>query len=130
MARFELITRGRGAFAVCGLVACIAAMAFAAPAGATSKPTLIAQAKVIMQQETASDESDHIIPYKAGTKFLVTCAFGPDGNIHCNEHTGPEQCVKGKPWILLSDIFPIIKGRVGGSLDYGLVPAYNYCRGH
>ncbi len=130
MAGLDFIMRGRGPLVVCGLVACIATMAFAAPAGATSKPALIAQAKVAMQKETASDEADRIIPYKAGTKFLITCAFGPDGNIHCNEHSGPEKCVKGKPWLLLSDIFPIVNGRVGESLDYGLVPTSNYCRGH
>lgn len=148
MARFHLVTRGgsrrprasrvqlrgsgraRGPLAVCGLVACVGAVAFAAPAAATSKQTLIAQAKVIMQKETASDETDRIIPYKSGTKFVVTCAFGPDGNIHCREHTGPERCIKGKPWITLSDIFPVIDGRVGQSLAYGLVPTDNYCRTH
>jgi hypothetical protein len=104
------------------------AVAFAAPATATSKPALIAQAKVIMQKETAIDEKDRIIPYKAGTKFVITCAFGPDGNIHCSEHAGPERCVNGRPWIVLSDIFPVIKGRVGESLAYGLVPTDNYCR--
>lgn len=144
MTRFELIARGGsrwvdrrrpqrgsrrglGPLAVCGLAACIAAVAFAAPAGATSKQTLIAQAKVIMRKETAFDELHHIIPYKASTKFVVTCAFGADGNIHCSEHTGPERCVNGRPWILLSDIFPVIDGRVGASLAYGLVPTDNYC---
>jgi hypothetical protein len=143
MARFESVTsrgsrwvraqhalarRGRGALAVFGLAACIAMAAFTAPATATSKQTLIGQAKVIMGKETAADEAHHIIPYKAGTKFVVACAFGPDGNIHCNEHAGPERCVKGRPWITLSDIFPVIDGSVGQSLAYGLVPTDNYCR--
>lgn len=122
--------RRRGALAVCGLAACVGAIAFAAPAGATSKPALIAQAKVVLAQETTFDETHGIIPFKKGTKFVVACSFGPDGNIHCTEHAGPERCVNGKPWLLLSDIFPVIHGRVGGSLAYGLVPTDNYCKGH
>jgi hypothetical protein len=121
-------SRWRRSIALCGILTSIAAVVFAAPAGATSKPKLIAQAKMIMHKETASDEADRIIPYKVGTKFVVACKFGPDGNIHCNEHTGQERCVKGRPWLTLSDIFPVIDGRVGGSLAYGLVATDNYCR--
>jgi hypothetical protein len=145
MSRFELVTRGRNrrirawnahrqnalrgrSLALCGLSAYVAAFAFAAPAGATSKPALIAQAKVVMQKETAFDESHRIIPFKVGTKFVISCSFGPDRNIHCTEHTGPERCVNGRPWVLLSDIFPVIDGKVGSSLAYGLVPTDNYCK--
>jgi hypothetical protein len=121
----------RGSLAVCGLAAGLAAVSFAAPAEATAnKQSLIAEAKVNMHRETASDESHHIIPYKTGTQFVVTCRFGADRNIHCSEHTGPERCIKGRPWVLLSDIFPVIDGRVGQSLAYGLVPTDNYCRAH
>ena len=81
-----------------------------------------------MQKETAFDESHHIVDFKRGTKFVIDCGFEKDGNIHCNEYTGPQRCVNGKPWILLSDIFPVIHGKVGQSLEYGLTITDNYCR--
>jgi hypothetical protein len=109
------------------LAAGVVAALLLVPATAVAKLSLIAQAQRNVRVETASDEAHGIIPFKRGTKFTIKCAF--DGkNILCREHSGPERCIDGRPWILLSDIFPIIHGRVGESLNYGLVPTDNYCR--
>lgn len=122
--------RGRLAGGVSLIVASLVAVTLAVPAtaGATSKPKLIAEAKARMRSETAYDEAHHIIHFKKGAKFTVTCAF-QGRNILCREHHGPERCINGHPWVLLSDEFPVIKGRVGLSLEYGLSESDIYCRG-
>lgn len=117
-----------GLAVVGGLAAGVATAAFLTPAFAASKPALLAKAKVAMRQTNAQEEAKHLIPFKPGTNFTVTCGYR-GVNILCTEHTGPERCVKGKPWILLSDLFPVIHGRLGESLTYGLTPTSNYCRG-
>jgi hypothetical protein len=121
--------RGRGSLAVGGLAACLAAAAFVAPAGAAATPTLIAQAKAGMQREDVTAEAHHTIPFKSGTKFTIACGFHGRNVLLCTEHAGPEQCINGRPWVLLSDLFPVIKGRVGRSLTFGLTVTSNYCRG-
>lgn len=120
---------GLGSVAVASLAAGLAVVAFAAPAtaGATAKPVLISQAKASMRTENTFDEAHHIIPFKKGTVFTIACNF-KGKNILCREHHGAERCVKGQPWLLLSDIFPIIKGRVGASLAYGLTETSHYCK--
>jgi hypothetical protein len=122
--------RGRASLAVGAIVgslaATIAAAALVTPAQAASKAALLAQAKAGMVREDASAEKHHTIPFKAGTKFTISCRF-QGVNILCTEHSGPEQCVKGKPWILLSDLFPVINGKVGESLTYDLTWTAHYC---
>jgi hypothetical protein len=113
---------------LCGLAASFAAIALLLPAAATatSKSKLISEAKLSMRVETKSYETNHLIPYSQSATFIVNCAI--TGNrILCREHHGPEQCVNGKPWTQLSDIFPVIKGRVGLSLDGGLTTSSVYC---
>jgi hypothetical protein len=123
---------GRGSRAVrvlCGLAASFAAIALLLPAAATatSKSKLISEAKVSMRVETKGDETDHLISYKQSATFIVNCRV--TGNrVLCREHHGPERCVNGKPWTQLSDIFPVIKGRVGLSLDGGLIISSVYCK--
>jgi hypothetical protein len=108
-------------------VASLAAAALVVPAEAASKPALLAQAKAGMQREDVTAEAHHTIPFKPGTKFTIACGFrGQD--ILCTEHVGPEQCVKGKPWILVSDLFAVIKGRVGESVTVGLSVTSDYCK--
>jgi hypothetical protein len=113
-----------------GLIAAlVAAAALFAPATAGAKTSLIAQATAKMHSANAAEEKLGIIPFKSGTKFTISCAsFG--ANIKCTEHSGPEQCVKGRPWVLLTDIFPVIDNKVGQSVSYGLVFTSNYCRVH
>jgi hypothetical protein len=120
--------RGRSSLAVCGLAACLAAAAVVAPAEAATTPTLIAQAKAGMQREDATAEAHHTIPFKSGTKFTIGCGFHGQNVVLCTEHAGPERCINGRPWVLLSDLFPVIKGRVGQSLTFGLTVTSNYCR--
>ena len=119
--------RSRSSLAVGGVAAFLAAAAVVAPAEATPAPTLIAQAKAGMQREDARAEAHHTIPFKSGTKFTIACAFQRQ-DLLCTEHAGPERCINGRPWILLSDLFPVIKGRVGQSLTFGLTVTSNYCR--
>jgi hypothetical protein len=110
-----------------GLAAGLTAFALVAPATAAAGPSLIAQARTNMQRETAFDEAHHILSFKRGTKFMIACSVRGQ-NVLCTEHTGSERCVGGRPWLLLSDIFPIIHGRVGQSLAFGLTITSNYCR--
>jgi hypothetical protein len=119
--------RRRNSLAVGALAASLAAAALAVPAEAATKPALIAQAVAGVQRTDVIEEAHHTIPFKSGTKFTITCGFQGE-NILCNEHAGPEQCVKGRPWILLSDLFPVIKGRVGESLTFGLTVTSHYCQ--
>jgi hypothetical protein len=126
------IGRGRSSLAVRGLAgglaASLAAAALVAPAQATTKPALIAQAKAGMQRSNVTAEAHHAIPFKSGTKFTIACGFRGQ-NILCTEHAGPERCIKGRPWVLISDLFPVIHGRVGESLTYGLLTVTsNYCK--
>jgi hypothetical protein len=119
------VRRGTRSLAVRGLAATVAAAALVAPAAAAAGPSLIAQAKAAVQRQNALDEARHIIPFKRGTKFTITCAIKGD-NVLCKEHAGPEQCINGRPWILLSDEFVIVGHQIrGGTL--GLVLTYNYC---
>lgn len=116
----------------CGLtslaVALLAVATVIAPAQAASKHALLAQATVRMQKENASAEAHREIPFKPGAKFEITCEvrFGVD--VLCTEHVGPETCVKGRPWVLITDLFPIIHGRIGQSLNERLSPTLNYCK--
>ncbi len=114
---------------LCSLVASFAALALLVPvaAMATSKSKLISEAKLSMRVETKSYETNHLIPYKQSDTFIVNCATITGHRILCREHHGPDRCVNGKPWTQLSDIFPIIKGRVGLSLDGGLTTSSVYC---
>jgi hypothetical protein len=118
--------RARGSLALGALAASLAAATLVSPAAAATKPVLLAQAKAGVQQTNTIEEKHHTIPFKSGTKFTISCAFQGD-DILCTEHTGPEQCVKGRPWSLLSDVFPVIKGRVGESLTFGLTVTTHYC---
>jgi hypothetical protein len=113
---------------LCGFAASFAAIALLLPAAATatSKSKLISEAKLSMRVETKSYETNHLIPYSQSAVFIVDCAI-TGSRILCREHDGPERCVNGKPWSQLSDIFPIIKGRVGLSLDGGLTTSSVYC---
>jgi hypothetical protein len=120
--------------AVRGLAAGLAAAAFVAPAAtalvspaaAATKPSLLVQAAAAVVQTDAKEEADHTIPFKKGTKFAITCT-ARGTNIACSEHSGPERCVNKQPWILLTDVFPVINGRLGESLTYGLTWTYLYC---
>jgi hypothetical protein len=121
------VGRRRGLLTARLLPAGVAAALLLVPATAGAELSLIGQAQRNVRIETAFDESHGIIPFKHGTKFTIACSF--DGkNIRCTEHSGPERCINGRPWILLIDIFPIIKGHVGESLNYGLVQTDNYCK--
>ena len=126
---------GRGSRAVrvlCGVAASFAAIALLLPAAATatSKSKLISEAKLSMRVETKSFETDHLIPYKRSTTFIINCSRITGSRIICREHHGPKRCVNGKPWTQLSDIFPVIKGRVGLSLDGGPSLSSVYCPKH
>jgi hypothetical protein len=114
----------RGPRVLCVLAAGLTTIALAVPAtaGATSKAKLISEAKLSMRVE-----KDHIISFAPGAKFVVGCSV-TGARILCTEHTGPEACVKSKYWTKLSDLFPIIKGRVGESLAYGLTITDVYCK--
>jgi hypothetical protein len=106
-------------------LASIAALAPAA-ATATSNAKLFDQAKAAMKVETRAEEKLHIIPYKRSAVFTISCSRTLD-RIRCREHTGPARCAKGKPLTELTDIYPIIKGRVGLSLFGALVVSSAYC---
>jgi hypothetical protein len=105
-----------------------AAIAAVAPvaATATSNAKLFAEAKASMRIETRAEEKLHIIPYKRSAVFAVSCSRTLD-RIKCREHTGPAKCAKHKPLTQLTDIYPIIKGRVGYSLFGSLVVSIVYC---
>lgn len=118
---------GRRSSAIGGLAAVLAATAFVVPAQATTNAALFAQAKAGMQREDATAEAHHTIPFKSGTKFTISCGFH-GRNILCTEHAGPQRCVNGKPWVMLTDLFPVINGRVGQSLTFGLTVTSNYCK--
>jgi hypothetical protein len=126
--------RGRGSLAVRGLAASLAAtavvapalFAFVSPAAAATNASLLAQAKVAMQQTDAIEEAHRTIPFKKGTSFTIACGVRGT-NVLCTEHSGPERCVNNKPWIMLTDEFPIIKGKLGESLTFGLTWTYIYC---
>jgi hypothetical protein len=120
--------RGRSSLALRGLAAGLVAAALVAPAEAAAKPTLIAQATAGMQREDVAAEAHHTIPFKSGTKFTIACGFHGQNIILCSEHAGLERCSNGRPWVLLSDLFPVIKGRVGQSLTFGLTVTSNYCK--
>jgi len=109
-------------------VAFIAVATVVAPAQAASKQALVAQAKVTVQKEDVTAEKNHSIPFKPGTKFTITCGLRFGVDILCTEHAGPETCVKGRPWLLISDLFPILHGRLGTSLTERLTPTLNYCK--
>jgi hypothetical protein len=100
---------------------------FVSPAAAASRQSLLATAKVAMRQTNAQEEKRHLIAFKPGTTFTITCNFRGQ-NVLCTEHAGPERCVNGKPWTLFSDLFPVIHGRLGESLTYGLTPTNIYCK--
>jgi hypothetical protein len=114
---------------LCSVAASVAALALVVPAAATatSKSKLIAEAKLSMRVETKSYETNHLIPYKRSTSFVLSCGTISGHRILCREHHGPKRCVNGKPWTQLSDIFPVIKGTVGLSLDGGLTTSSVYC---
>jgi hypothetical protein len=120
----------RPARLLCVLAVSFASIAALVPAAATatSKSKLISEAKASMAAETKAEEKDRIIPYKQSAVFTVNCSVSR-GHVLCREHVGPKRCVNGKPWMELSDIFPVIKGRVGLSLtDGALVVTSVYCK--
>jgi hypothetical protein len=127
-------SRRRGSFAVRGFAASLAAATFVAPAAfpfvyqaeAATTATLLAQAKVAVQQTDAVEEAHRTIPFKKGTSFTIACGVRGT-NVLCTEHSGPERCVNDKPWIMLTDEFPILKGKLGESLTFGLRWTYIYC---
>jgi hypothetical protein len=122
--------RGRRARRVlCSVAASCAALTLLVPAvaTATSKSKLISEAKLSMRVETKSYEKHHLIPYKQSTTFIVNCTLLTGSRVRCREHHGPARCVNGKPWTQLSDIFPVIKGRVGLSLEGGPTTSSVYC---
>jgi len=103
-----------------------AVFAFVSPAAAATSQSLLVQAKAAVQQTDATEEAHKTIPFKRGTNFTITCGVRGT-NVLCTEHSGPERCVNNKPWIMLTDEFPIIKGKLGESLTYGLTWTYIYC---
>jgi hypothetical protein len=106
--------------------AAIAALVPAA-ATATSNAKLISEAKTAMTTETKAEEKLHILRYKQSAVFTDSCSVAQE-RVLCREHSGPESCVNGKPWTEISDIFPVIKGRVGESLtDGALIVTSVYC---
>ena len=121
--------RGRARRVLCIVAASCAALALLVPAVAiaTSRSKLISEAKLSMRVETKSFEAHHLIPYKQSTTFVIHCQTVTGGHILCREHHGPARCVNGKPWTQFSDIFPVIKGRVGDSLDGGPIASSVYC---
>ena len=127
--------RGRSSLAVRGLAASLAAAAFVSPAAsafvspaaAATKASILAQAAAAVKQTDATEEAHKTIPFKRGTNFAIACGVRSADEVLCTEHSGPERCVNSKPWILLSDEFPIIKGKLGESLTYGLTWTYIYC---
>ena len=126
LSRRRKAVRGLAASLAAATLVSPAAFAFVSPAAAATKASLFAQAVAAMHQTDATEEAHNTIPFKRGTKFTVACAVRGT-NVLCTEHSGPERCVSSKPWILLTDVFPIIKGRLGESLTYGLSWTYLYC---
>jgi hypothetical protein len=127
--RIFIRQRGWARRVLCSVAASCAALALLVPAvaTATSRSKLISEAKLSMRVETKSFVAHHLIPYKTSTTFVVHCTIMAGGHILCREHHGPARCVNGKPWTQLSDIFPVIKGRVGLSLDGGPTASSVYC---
>jgi hypothetical protein len=121
--------RARALRVLCSVAASCAALALLVPAvaTATSKSKLISEAKLSMRVETKSFEKHHLIPYKTSTTYVIHCTTQAGSHIICREHHGPARCVNGKPWTQFSDIFPVIKGRVGDSLDGGPTASSVYC---
>lgn len=114
---------------LCSLALSFAAIAFVVPAAATatSKSKLISEAKYSMHVETRTEEKQHLVPFNKSAVFTVGCKVTGD-RVLCSEHSGPQTCVKGsKPVTELSDIFPVIKGKVGESLNFGLTVSSVYC---
>jgi hypothetical protein len=115
---------------LCGLAASFAAVALLVPAAATatSKSKLISEAKHSMHVETQIEEKQHLVPFSKSAVFAVSCKVSGD-RVLCSEHSGSQKCVSSsKPVTELSDIFPVIKGRVGLSLDFGLTVSSVYCK--
>jgi hypothetical protein len=106
-----------------------ASIAALVPAAATasSNAKLISEGKLAMRVETKQEEKQHLIPFKQSAVFVVGCKVNGD-RVLCTEHSGPEKCVKGKPWTNISDLFPVIKGRIGESLNFGLTVTNIYCK--
>jgi hypothetical protein len=99
------------------------------PVAATARPSLVAQARAAVQKANATEEAQHTIPFKRGTNFTIACSLRDQNhNVLCKEHAGSEACIKNQPWILLSDDFPIINGRLGSSTTIGLDSTYTYCK--
>ena len=114
---------------LCTLAVSFASIAALVPAAATanSNAKLISEGKLAMRVETKQEEKEHLIPFKQSAVFIIGCKV--HGNrVLCSEHSGPEKCVKGKPWMDISDLFPVIKGRIGESLNFGLTVTSIYCR--
>jgi hypothetical protein len=120
--------RRRSPVAVRSLAATLAVAALAAPVAAAATPSLTAQGVAAVQRENAFDEAHHVIPFKRGTKFTIACAVkGQD--VLCREHAGPERCINGRPWILLTEEFPILGHKIGRTLlPFGLQQTDEYCR--
>lgn len=126
--RGNVVRISRPARLLCILAVSFASIAALAPAAATATTNakLFTEAKAAMKIETRAEEKLHIIPYKQSAVFTVSCSRSRD-HITCREHTGPTKCARRKPLTVLSDIFPIIKGRVGLSLLGALVVSSVYC---
>jgi hypothetical protein len=127
----QSVARGsRASRLLCTLAASFAAIALLVPAvaTATSKSKLISEAKQSMRIETKNEEKQHLVPFKTSAVFALSCKVNGD-RVLCSEHSGSQKCVSGsKPATELSDIFPVIKGRVGLSLDFGLTVSSVYCK--
>ncbi len=122
----SLAVRGLAASLAAAVILAPAAAVFVSPAAAATNSSLLVQAKAAVLQTDATEEAHKTIPFKRGTKFTVACGVRGT-NVLCTEHSGPERCVNNHPWIQLTDVFPIIKGRLGESLTYGLSWTYLYC---
>ena len=125
----NVVRNSQPARLLCALAVSFASIAALVPAvaTATSNAKLISEAKAGMAVETKAEEKEHILRYKQSTVFTVNCSVAR-GRVLCREHAGPQRCVKGKPWTQISDIFPVIKGRVGESLtDGALIVTSIYC---
>ena len=121
----------RPARLLCTVAVTFTAIAALVPAAATatSRAKLISEAKLSMRVETKQEEKQHLIPYGKSAVFVVSCKVNGD-RVLCDEHTGAEKCVNHKAWTEISDIFPVIKGRVGESLNFGLTISKVYCPKH
>ena len=118
--------RRHGSLASRGIAAGLAAAALVAPAAAGAKPSLVAQAKATMQRQDTRGEARHKIPFKRGTNFTIACRVRGQ-YILCREHAGPGRCTSGRPWVALSESWPIVHGRLGLSTSNGLTVTLVYC---